>query len=280
MPRRTRNDNWDFGGRPGPAEGESGERKPRKRRLATTLVFTTVFFAGASLAAVAGNRLASIPESDSASALESDATQADATPAADQTAAPEADPSTAAADAAASSDTSAAQPDASAADSSVADSTAAAPDAVSPDQSTAPTDQASASGSDAVTPRAPAATPRQNVVRRARLRTARLQKVLLPKIKPAPQPEIEGPVGAATIWLNSPLPDPTPPALRLSPKFAANLKVAARASGVNWAVMLGILRARGANGHSPADRGTLRKLADRLGSFGPTKGVTRHHETL
>jgi hypothetical protein len=100
-----------------------------------------------------------------------------------------------------------------------------------------------------------------------------LRKVLLPKAKPAPKPEIEGPASAATVWLNSPLPDPTPPALRLSPKFAANLKKAAKAGGVDWAVMLGILRARGATGHIPADRVTLNRLATRLDSFGPMRGA-------
>jgi hypothetical protein len=37
-------------------------------------------------------------------------------------------------------------------------------------------------------------------------------------------------------------------------------------------MMLGILRARGATGHNPADRATLRKLAARLAATGPTKG--------
>ena len=39
------------------SEDEAGEPKSRKRRLATTFVFTTIFFAGASLAAVAGDQL-------------------------------------------------------------------------------------------------------------------------------------------------------------------------------------------------------------------------------
>src|SRR5438128_9915243 len=64
MPRRfVRRDNWEYGGQPAPAEGTSGEPRSRKRRLATTLVFTTLFFAGASLAAVAGDRLAGPLES-------------------------------------------------------------------------------------------------------------------------------------------------------------------------------------------------------------------------
>ena len=70
MPRWfTRNESWDFGGKPDPAEDQPGEQKSRKRRLATTFVFTIVFFAGASLAAVAGNRFsASIAEDSTAPA--------------------------------------------------------------------------------------------------------------------------------------------------------------------------------------------------------------------
>jgi hypothetical protein len=131
----------------------------------------------------------------------------------------------------------------------------------------------SATHPDAAAPGASAAhSPKQTAAKRARARTEHLRAVLLPKTKPAPKPEIEGPEGAATIWLNSPLPDPTPPALRLSPKFAANLKAAAQRSGVDWSVMLGILRARGAAGHTPADRVTLGRLAARLNSFGPARG--------
>src|SRR5437764_1067144 len=129
-----------------------------------------------------------------------------------------------------------------------------------------PTQDASAPGASA------AHTPKVTAAKRARARTEHLRAVLLPKTKPAPKPEIEGPQGAATVWLNTPLPDPTPPALRLSAKFAANLKTAAKSGGVDWATMLGILRARGASGHSPADRVTLNRLAARLDSVGPVKG--------
>ena len=66
MPRWfTRNESWDFGGKPDPAEDQPGEQKSRKRRLATTFVFTIVFFAGASLAAVAGKRCSESIEEES-----------------------------------------------------------------------------------------------------------------------------------------------------------------------------------------------------------------------
>lgn len=273
MPRWfTRNESWDFGGKPDPAEDQQGEQKSRKRRLATTFVFTIVFFAGASLAAVAGNRFSASIAEDS-TAIESTTTDsADAAAAADPAAAsamgdPAAAAAAAATEAAASHDLSA-----------PADSAAATPD-VAAEAAAAAASQGfaqvsdSATHPDAAAPGASAAhSPKQTAAKRARARTEHLRAVLLPKTKPAPKPEIEGPEAAATIWLNSPLPDPTPPAVRLSPKFAKNLKAAAERGGVNWAVMLGILRARGASGHSPADRVTLNRLAVRLDSFGPAKG--------
>jgi hypothetical protein len=280
MPRWfTRSDNWDFGGKPGP-DDESREPKSRKRRLATAFVFTVVFFAGASFAAVAGDRLSAsvasdVPTSEDTTTSTDAAAPADAAPAAaDPAAAPAAADSAAAAatQAATSQDLSA-----------PADAAAAAPDTASPASQAAAAaasqgfTQIEASGSSQPAASAAGAsahklTARQTAVRRARARTEHLRSVLLPKTKPAPKPEIEGPASAATVWLNSPLPDPTPPALRLSPKFAAHLKAAARAGGVDWATMLGILRARGATGHNPADSVTLNRLAVRLDSVGPVKG--------
>ena len=270
MPRWfTRNENWDFGGKPDPTTDQPGEPK-RKRRLATTFVFTVLFFAGASLAAVAGNKF-SASISEDAPAIESTTTSDSsetAPAAADDSAAAAA---AAATEAAASHDLSPAADPAAATPDSTATASAAATAAAS--QGFTEVNQATASQSNAAAPRASAAhTPKQTAAKRARARTEHLRAVLLPKTKPAPKPEIEGPEGAATIWLNAPLPDPTPQALRLSPKFAANLKAAAQRSGVDWSVMLGILRARGASGHAPADRVTLGRLAARLDSFGPARG--------
>ena len=50
------------------------------------------------------------------------------------------------------------------------------------------------------------------------------------------------------------------------------MKTTARASGLDWATMLGILRARGMTGHTPANLTTLRELAGRLSSHGPARG--------
>jgi hypothetical protein len=266
MPRRfIRKNNWEFGGQPAPEEGESGEPKSRKRRLASTLVFTTLFFAGASLAAVAGNQLTPLSGGDAQRvAVDTTATtttDAEATPAAVDDASAAAAPADASSDATTAVDA-AVSPDESV-DQLAADPTPP-PNATA--ASTAETTAASAGTS--------AAKPSAKVSAKAAKgwKTTKLRTILLPKQKPAPAPEVEGPASAATIWLNSPLPDPTPPALRLSPKFASNLKASAKAAGLNWATMLGILRARGAAGHNPADRTTLQRLATRLASSGPSKG--------
>jgi hypothetical protein len=274
MPRWfTRNDNWDFGGRPSPDEAQAGEPK-RKRRLATTFVFTTLFFAGASLAAFAGDRFSATIADDNSAAIESTTTTADesssdAAPAADPSAAPAADES------ASSSDAAAADTSAPADSADVADSTAGTSDngftQVS-GGSPSSADPSSSSTSNSSGSRGRGAKRSGGRRNDAQAQWQQLRKVLLPTTKAAPKPEIEGPANAATIWLNSPLPDPTPPATRLSPKFAANLKKAAKSGGVDWAVMLGILRARGATGHIPADRVTLNRLASRLDSFGPARG--------
>src|SRR6266540_5202256 len=108
MPRWfTRNENWDFGGKPDPTAEQPGEPKSRKRRLATTFVFTIVFFAGASFAAIGGNFSASIAEDVAIESTTTDSS-AEAAPAAEESAAPAADASAAAAaEAAASHDLSA-----------------------------------------------------------------------------------------------------------------------------------------------------------------------------
>jgi hypothetical protein len=279
MPRRfIRRNNWEFGGQPSPEEGESGEPKSKKRRLATTFAFTTLFFAGASLAAVAGNALSPMNPlsgedsqqvaSDTTTTTTSDTTTTttttETTPAAtDDTSAVVAAPADTSSDATASADATATPVDESV-DQLAADPTPPLnPTAVStPDASVAPADTS-----------APKLSAKATAKAAQGWKKTKLRTILVPKLKPAPAPEIEGPASAATIWLNSQLPDPTPPALRLSPKFALNLKATAKGAGLDWATMLGVLRARGATGHTPADRTTLWKLAVRLASYGPTKGA-------
>jgi hypothetical protein len=271
MPRRfIRRESWEFGGAP-PGSEETKEPRSRKRRLVSTLVFTTIFFSGASLAAVAGDQLRPLVANDSQELAADTTTTTEAQPTPAET-------TDASAPAAAPADEST-TPDATApADAAPADATAApadSADAAMTDDALSP-EHASGAAPPA-DPAQPAAQPDTNAPKPAgkaarAWKKTQLRTLLLPKLKPASKPEIEGPADAATIWLNSQLPDPTPPALRLSPKFATNLKAAANGAGLDWATMLGILRARGATGHEPADRATLRKLAGRLASYGPATG--------
>jgi hypothetical protein len=274
MPRRfIRRENWEFGGA-APGSEETTEPRSRKRRLASTLVFTTIFFAGASLAAVAGDQLRPLVANDSqelaadtTTTTEAQPTPAETTDAPAPAAAP-ADESTAP-DATAPADATAAPADATAAPADSADAPTT-DDALSPEHASGAARAAAPALQPAAQPDTNAPKPAGKAARA--WKKTQLRTLLLPKLKPASKPEIEGPADAATIWLNSQLPDPTPPALRLSPKFATNLKAAANGAGLDWATMLGILRARGATGHEPADGTTLRKLAGRLASYGPAKG--------
>src|SRR5439155_19198316 len=137
------------GGRPDPSEIESGEPKSRKRRLATTLVFTTIFFAGASFAAVAGDQLTPLLSSDGPMGT----IASDSTTSTDGSADPAAP-----ADAAAAPDTEAAPaPDTGA----PADATAPADDGTTAptDPAAAPTDPAAPSADATTDPNAPDAAP-------------------------------------------------------------------------------------------------------------------------
>jgi hypothetical protein len=284
MPHRRlfkKTDSWEYG-----FETRAHEQPleaPKKRRTATTLLFAAMFFAGAAFAAFAGDQLAQVTSSQSAATdataeaqattdtTAGDATAADAAPASD--AAASSDPASAGS---ASSDTASAAPDAAAADaaaaapassSSSAASTAAEQDAVAP----RPSSDGSTAAAAAPASSAPRSAARELKAAAKPLKSGRLRKplrvVLLPATRPAPPPEIEGPADSATVWLNRPLPDPTPPALRLSSRFARHLQTATADAGVNWALELAILRAKGLTGHNPADKATLVALSKRLATI-------------
>jgi hypothetical protein len=71
-----------------------------------------------------------------------------------------------------------------------------------------------------------------------------------------------------TAWLDRDLPDPTPPSRRLTRAFARDLKAASRRHHVRWADVLAVLRARGDRGQAPAGRAGLSSLASRLAELG------------
>jgi hypothetical protein len=87
----------------------------------------------------------------------------------------------------------------------------------------------------------------------------------------APDPEIEDPNSAATIWLYRVLPDPTPRAKRLDPLFARRLSAIAERERVAWSLLLGVLRANGRDGTEPATAREMTKLARHLVAVGVRK---------
>jgi len=81
-------------------------------------------------------------------------------------------------------------------------------------------------------------------------------------------PEARVPGAAATIWLHRSLPDPTPPAKRLSLDFAVQLALEANSAHVSWSLVLAVLRVQGHMGAVPATPDQLRVLARRLATLG------------
>jgi hypothetical protein len=69
---------------------------------------------------------------------------------------------------------------------------------------------------------------------------------------------------SGVVWLHRTLPDPTPPAARLNARFARLLARTARASHVDWALVLGVVRVTGHRGSWPATSQQLRNVSSRL----------------
>jgi hypothetical protein len=69
------------------------------------------------------------------------------------------------------------------------------------------------------------------------------------------------------VWLHRTLPDPTPPAKRLTPAFARELWQTAKANHVDWALVLGVVRATGLRGSEPATARQLRSVSSRLNAL-------------
>ena len=252
--------------RPKPAK-----RRSTVRRAALGTLLTVIFFAGAAFTAGAGNEVAAkLDSSDASAPAAADASAPDSAPVADPAAAaPAADPNAAPAPA----DAPAADP--AAADDAVAGSGSGA----SAQASAAPAVSASAP-STAVPSQAATTDPQAAPRKKARVQLP----YVLPKQKPARpssrkrspsaplrasarQEAAESPNLAPVVWLNRVLPDPTPPSRRLDAKFAKRLSLVSRRAHVDWALMLGVLRAQGATSSMPASPRELRALASALATF-------------
>lgn len=257
---------------------ESTRRRPAAR-FAYAAAFTTLFFAGASFTAGAGDQTARLMDEDAAALAElSETTTSEAQPveaapveAVPAEAAPAVEPVVAE-----ESAPEAAAPEAVAPEAVAAENVAAAADAglqpqaapvasnlVAPTPAK-PTDVRTSAPVTASTPAAKPATPRTPtkplVVKRA-------------NATPIVTPEIEHGFGEPTVWLNRALPDPTPASARLARSFAKDLVATSKRHDADWAAVLGVLRAQGHLTSVPATEAELDALATQLGGQEAWKGA-------
>ena len=241
--------------------------RSRKRRLATSLAFATLFFAGASLSAIAGDSLVNPDDGTSTDAATTtgpedegeapdegtppEETPAEEEPPAEETPAeeeppaeetPAEDPSDGTTDPGETPEDGATDPE--------------TPGEAPETPGEAPDDGGSAapgSGGHGSKPGkdktgTPVVAPHKHA-----------DDDTLDGVDPEAD-EYEG----STIWLHRTLPDPTPPAKRLAPKFAKMLRAEAKATGAGWAMIMATLRADGRDGRWPASRARVHAVGTNL----------------
>jgi hypothetical protein len=244
------------------------------RRIAASLAFATLFFAGAALSAGAGNTVTRLFDqaSDGALSAEAESTSTETTtteedaaraPAAADLAAktqgPAETPDTNPAPASADRGQSAAQTQAPASNTQVAGVRAGLSDRAQSSLAAKPSTVKGGATAKALKKTrawAPASFLRQ-------------PPVVKPDSGPLRKPvdreaEADEPNVAATVWLYRALPDPTPPSRRLKPAFARKLRRISARNHVDWALTLAVLRARGERGSTPASPAGLRTLTAAL----------------
>jgi hypothetical protein len=247
------------------------------RRIAASLAFATLFFAGAALSAGAGNGVVQLidptdPASESAPAADTTTTTttdvapapvAEQQPSAEQPPAepaPESQPTPSATEEPAQADRPEAPRPA---------SQAPADNGVSSPHLSGVRSALSARVRSGLTKPGSAGT--QGNVHVAPVRFFRPHVPPVIKAQPSPlrkpvdrEPEADEPNVAATVWLYRKLPDPTPPSRRLKPAFAQRLARISARNHVDWALTLAVLRARGERGSVPASKQTLLSLTKQL----------------
>jgi len=249
------------------------------RRIAASLAFATLFFAGAALSAGAGNTVTKLFDQAGDGALsaesESTSTSTETTTAEDAAPTGDAAPAPAAADVA----DAAAQPPADTPDTNPAQA---------PVQAQAPASNTQGAGvRAALSHRAQSSLGSKRTSVKVSVKMSAKVKVLKktrawapasflrqpPVVKPDVGPlrkpvdreaEADEPNVDATVWLYRALPDPTPPSRRLKPAFARKLKRISARNHVDWALTLAVLRASGERGSTPASPARLRSLTKAL----------------
>jgi hypothetical protein len=79
----------------------------------------------------------------------------------------------------------------------------------------------------------------------------------------------------ATVWLHRIFPDPTPPARRLAPAFARQLRATAARHRISWSLLLAVTRAQGNTGRVPVGPRALDSTAARLAAARDALGTYR-----
>jgi hypothetical protein len=250
------------------------------RRLAASLAFATLFFAGAAFSAGAGNTVTKFFDEDAAeSTLSADAmSSTDTTTTEEQPAAeaPAGDPAAEAPD-----------PEPSGLKPSAVASAAASAEPTQVPVSAPVSNSQSAGVQAAVGQRAKSVgfsgtqSSSGNASDKAKQKAKQKTRAWAPKsflrqppvVKPDPGPlrapvdreaEADEPNVDATVWLYRALPDPTPPSRRLKPGFARKLQRISARNHVDWALTLAVLRASGERGSTPASASRLRVLTKQL----------------
>ena len=234
-----------------PPAAEPARKRSHGRRLATTLSFSVLFFAGLALSAGAGNTVRALLEDGSS----------------DATATLGATGPTGAAGAKAAAQATA-QATAQAAPAAHALTKPATGTASATAKPAAP--RVVVSATPTATARAVRQTPSaaKRTVARATKHSSRTHKAPAKKSAPLQPLDAEASLPGATVWIHGPAVDPTPPAARLRIQFARELVSYSRQAGVDWPLVLAVLRADGHNGRSPATRTELRSLSLRLARYG------------
>jgi hypothetical protein len=235
---------------PTPVLETPARRKPRKR-FGPALVFAVLFFAGASVSAVAGDQAVQLLAEDQAEL------NAAAEPAAELPAeeAPAEEPALAEEPAPAEELAPAEEPAATpGSDPAVAEEEPAA----EPEPAPADTPEDLVASPDRFAPSAaPAERPR------ARAQAKRTPNATRPApVRPARPLDPEGESPAATIWLHRAVPEAIP-SFRMTPRGARNLVRASKRAGLDWTLVLGVLRANG--------KGTVRDGAPELAKLGAAR---------
>ena len=245
------------------------------RRIAVSLAFATLFFAGAALSAGAGNTVTRLFDQADESALTAEGESTSTETATTEDPATEAPAPKAGDLAAAAAKAKAPAPGPAPSSADLAQAAAQTQAPASSTQSTSVRNALSQRAQSSLAAKQPSVkgSAKLQVQKRTRAWAPASFLRQSPVVKPnrgsqqkplEREAEADEPNVDATVWLYRALPDPTPPSRRLKPSFARKLKRISARNHVDWALTLAVLRADGHRGSSPASAARLRTLSKQL----------------